>query len=93
MSAQDFRLLQVFLSPVGVVSEVSYRESERPYLRCTCTNSDTCPHIAFVAKRLAQSGGHYPFPRVDADALATAVAGTAEQFREFVLTRCAVEIG
>jgi hypothetical protein len=92
MTAPEYRLLQVFLADTGEVSEVSFRDNERPHIVCTCSGGDDCKHIAVVVSRLTQNGGKYPFPKVDAEKLAEASQLPPAAFREFVLTHGAVDV-
>ena len=96
----EYRLLQVFLSqksanPGPGIFEVSSDQEQN--LRCTCPgfrSRGECRHTKYVAKRIEENDGIYPFEISDAASKEEAEKAfeNASAFREFVLKYGKIEV-
>ena len=91
----DWRTVQIFISPTGV-HEVQLRpDSDEP--RCNCASYKiraSCKHTKFIQARMAENDGLYAIlvPENGPEELAEAANADPIKFREFVLKYARVEI-
>jgi hypothetical protein len=91
----EWRTVQVFLSPTGVF-EVQLRPNDT-HAKCNCPSykiRNNCKHTKFVIERMDENDGHYAIlvPEDVPEELADTANDSAENFRNFVLKYARVEV-
>ncbi len=91
----EWRTVQVFLSPTGVYEVQLHPANGNPKCNCaTYTIRSNCKHTKFVQSRMAENDGHYAIlvPDNVPEDLAEAANSSPKEFRAFVLKYARVEV-